>query len=365
MKTALVYNPEIKNYNFGKGHPFTSERFESFISFAKKKLSNFKEVFEQVIPKPATEKDLELVHTKEYIDVIKKASEGIILPNILIYATPDNFNPITGYLPQKMHTAAKMAVGASLEATELVYKGKFKKAVALGGGLHHAKPNKGEGFCIYNDVAICAKKLLKKGVKKIMILDTDAHAGNGTAEIFYKENRVLLIDFHQDPSTLYPGTGFINQIGENKGEGFTVNIALPPGASDKAYEYAFEEVVFPIAEEFKPELIIRNGGSDPYFADGLTYLGLTIKGLEMIGGKVKKLTEKVCQGKEIDLIASGYNQKVLPLAWLSLLSGVLGLEIKIKEPKKPAFATDFRLEETKKIIKDLKSVLKPFWNCFG
>jgi acetoin utilization protein AcuC len=364
MKTAIVYNPGVKNYNFGKGHPFTSERFENFINFAKEKLPNFKDIFEEIRPKPASEKDLKLVHGQKYIDIISRASKGIIIPDILRYSTMDNFNPSTGYLPKGIDKAARMAVGTSLEAGTLVFKNKFKKAIALGGGLHHAKRDKGEGFCIYNDVAICTKKLLEKGLKRILILDTDAHAGNGTSEAFYDENRILFVDIHQDPSTLYPGTGFINEIGKNKGKGFTVNIPLAPGSSDKCYEYVFEEIIFPLAEEFKPEIIIRNGGSDPYFADGLTNLGLTLEGFKMIGEKVRILADKVCEGKEVDLIASGYNPKILPQVWLSLISGLLDLKLNPKEPQKPIFPKDFRLRETKEIVKEVKNSLKEYWRCF-
>ncbi|UZE93445.1 MAG: hypothetical protein ACKKMV_00625 [Candidatus Nealsonbacteria bacterium] len=364
MKTALVYNPEIKNYSFGKGHPFTSERFENFINFAKEKLPNFKDIFEQIIPELASAKDLKLIHSQKYIDVISRASEGIILPDILRYTTTDNFDPSTGYLPKGIDKAARMAVGTSLKAAELVFKGKFKKAISLGGGLHHAKREKGEGFCIYNDVAICAKTLLKKGLKRILILDTDAHAGNGTSEAFYDENQVLFIDIHQNPATLYPGTGFINEIGTGKGQGFTINIPLSPGASDKSYQYVFEKIIFPIAEEFKPEIIIRNGGSDPYFADGLTNLGLTLDGFRIIGEKVRMLAAKICGGKEIDLIASGYNQKILPSAWLSLISGLLDLKMKLKEPQKPIFPKDFKSREIKETVKEIKNYLKDYWKCF-
>ena len=373
MKTALVYNPKIKNYSFGEGHPFTSERFENFINFAKDKLPNFKNIFEQIIPEPAKTQDLKLIHSQEYINVISKASKGIIIPDILRYTTTDNFDPSTGYLPRGIDTAAKIAVGTSLEAANLVFghsaelgqsQGRFKKAISLGGGLHHAKREKGEGFCIYNDVAICAKALLKNGLKRILILDTDAHAGNGTSEAFYDENQVLFIDIHQNPATLYPGTGFINEIGRGKGEGFTVNIPFSPGASDKSYEYVFEKIISPIAEEFNPEIIIRNGGSDPYFADVLTNLGLTLDGFKIIGEKVRMLAARLCSGKEIDLIASGYNQKVLPLAWLSLISGLLDLKVKIKEPQKPIFPKDFRLKETKETVKEIKNYLKEYWKCF-
>lgn len=367
QRTALVYNPEIKNYSFGKGHPFTSERFENFINFLKKNLSNFKDYFEEIKPEPAIEEDLKLFHNQEYIEAMKMASAGIILPNIFQYTTADNLDTSTGYLPRGIEEATRIAVGTSLKAATLVFEGRFKKAIAIGGGLHHAKKGRGEGFCVYNDVVICTKKLLNLGLKRILILDTDAHAGNGTAEAFYEDNKVLFIDIHQDPRTIYPGTGFTNEIGKGKGEGFTVNIPLPPGASDDSYQYVFEEIVFPLAKEFQPELIIRNGGSDPYFADGLTNLGLTLAGFKMIGEKVKEIAKEICRGKEIDLIASGYNQEILPLAWAALISGLLNLPIEIKNPP-PKFgggpAKNSKIKETKEIIKELKNLLKKYWRCF-
>ena len=364
-KTALVYNPKIKNYSFGRGHPFTGERFEIFLNFLKKNLPDFKDYFEEILPEPAKEEDLKLFHSQEYIEVIKKASRGIFLPNVFQYASIDNLDPSTGYLPKGIEEATRVLVGTSITAAKLVFEGAFKKAISIGGGLHHARESFGEGFCVYNDVVICAKKLLNFGLKKILILDTDAHAGNGTAEAFYEDGRVLFIDLHQDSRTIYPGTGFINEIGSGKGEGFTVNIPLPPGASDLAYQYCFDEIIFPLAKEFKPEIIIRNGGSDPHFADGLTNLGLTLEGFKMIGQNVRKLSE-ICQGKEVDLIASGYNQEILPRAWLAILTGLLDLPVDKKLfEEKTGPQKNSGLEETKEIIKELKSILKKYWKCLA
>ena len=386
-KTALVYNPEVRNYHFGEAHPFKGERFEIFVNFLKTNLTNFNDYFEEIKPGPATDGNLKLAHAEEYIEGIKKSSEGHTLSNILEYASPDNLDPLTGHLPKGIDKPARMIVGTSLLAGELVFQGKpstrakhgagpvphrnevsgtgFKKAIGVGGGLHHAKRNYGEGFCIYNDVVICVKNLLQKGVKRILVLDTDAHAGNGVAEALAEENRTLFIDLHQDPLTLYPGTGFLNEIGRGKGEGFTVNIPLPPGASNDSYEYCFNEIIFPIAKEFKPEIIMRYGGSDPYFNDSLTQLGLTLEGFKMIGEKVKTLADFVCQGKEVDLLASGYNQEILPRAWLAILTGLLDLPVDRKLfEEKIGPQKDSGLKETKKIVRQLKQILKKYWDCF-
>jgi acetoin utilization protein AcuC len=333
------------------------------LNFLKEKLPDFNDYFVNVKPRQACEEDLKLFHQKEYIEAMKRASEGEILPNIFQYTTVDNLDPSTGYLPKGIEKATRVLVGTSITAAKLVLEGRFKKAIAIGGGLHHAKKSFGEGFCVYNDVVICAKKLLNWGLKKILILDTDAHAGNGTKEAFFEDGRVLFIDIHQDPKTLYPGTGFVEEIGKGKGEGFIVNIPLPPGASDFAYQYCFEKIIFPLAKEFKPEIIIRNGGSDPHFQDQLTNLGLTLEGFKMIGENVRKLAE-ICDGKEIDLIASGYNLKILPFAWTAILTGLLNLPIdeKIFE-EKISPQKNSGLKETKEIIEKLKEILKKFWKC--
>lgn len=334
------------------------------MDFLKKNLKGFENHFDVIKPGAVSDKILELAHSKDYVEAIGKASSGIILLDISDYISVDNIDYDTGYLPKGIDKPARIIAGTSLLAGELVFEEKYKKAIGLGGGLHHAKWNYGEGFCTYNDVVICAKNLLEKGAKRILILDTDAHAGNGVAEAFEEKNSVLFIDIHQDPNTLYPGTGFLNEIGKGKGEGFNVNIPLPPRASDKSFEYCFDEIIFPLAKEFKPEIIIRYGGSDPYFSDSLTQLGLTLEGFKMIGEKVRTLADEVCQGKEIDLLASGYNKEILPLAWTFLLSGLLDLKINLKDPnEKFAPRKDYGLEEVREIIKELKQILKKYWKC--
>jgi len=201
-------------------------------------------------------------------------------------------------------------------------------------------------------------------LERVLILDTDAHAGNGTAEYFYEDPRVLLIDLHQNPRTLYPGTGFAYQIGAGRGKGFTVNIPMPVGSGYDSYQLVFESVVEPIAQEFHPQIIVRNGGSDPHFNDGLTSLGLPVKGFRMIGEKVRKMAN-VCDGKVIDLIASGYNREVLPYAWLALICGLAGIDLQVEEPEPmpQRYMSEFAFAETEAVVKEVKNNLKDHWAC--
>ncbi len=365
MKIAFLYHEELAKYSFGEGHPLTGERFTVFFSFFRNNCSSFSEAFEQIPPQPVTNEILELVHTKDYIRAIQSASKGVIISDIHRYVSGDNLNPITGYIPKGVDEGARIIVGISLLAGELVAQGKFKKAIGIGGGMHHAKTDYGEGFCFYNDVAVCVKNLKAKyNLKRILVLDTDAHAGNGTKEIFYEDPEVLFIDIHQDPGTIYPGTGFVQEIGSGKGEGFTVNLPVSPGTGNKAYEYVFEEIIFPLAREFKPEIIIRYGGSDPHYLDTLTNLGLTLEGFKMIGQQVNALAKELTQGKAVDLLLSGYNLEVLPFAWSALICGLLDLDIDLsgfKEESRPS--PDSRLKETKDMVSQLKRLLKKYWKC--
>jgi acetoin utilization protein AcuC len=231
--------------------------------------------------------------------------------------------------------------------------------------MHHAKFNTGEGFCLYNDVAFTASYLLDKyHLKRVMVLDTDAHAGNGTAEYFYNDPRVLFVDVHQDPGTIYPGTGFAADIGTGAGLGKTINIPLPVNAGNDSYKYVFEHIIEPVTREFRPEIIIRNGGSDPHFNDGLTSLGMTLTGFKMMGEKVRKMAE-ICDGKEIDLIASGYHRGILPYAWLSMLSGLAGFNVTLEEPSPipHSMRIDTLMPETIKVVNEVKTNLKDYWRC--
>ena len=334
MTFAILYRPELKEYDFGPGHPFRGDRFEAFYKFLKERLpedSNYRTIRAE----PATEKDLLLICSPEYIkfteDTYRAAHLGLSYSSqFLPYHSTDNI-PVGK--PGKLEEAARLIVGQARLACDLVQEGKYKKVVSIGGGLHHAHASYGEGFCIYNDVAFAARYLLEQHLlERILILDTDAHAGNGTSEYFYEDPRVLLIDLHQDPASLYPGTGFAHQIGAGRGQGFTINIPLPLYAGSASYALAFQAIVAPVVQEFQPQIIIRNGGSDPYFSDGLTHLGLPVRGFTMIGERVREMAH-TCGGKVIDLITSGYNIDILPCAWLASISGLTGTEIDIEEPE--------------------------------
>jgi len=368
MAIAIIYREKLKEYDFGSGHSFRGDRYEIFPKFLKEHIpEDGSYVFFK--SEPATDEDLLLISQKEYIEFTKEyykaANLGLSYPGPFYrFQSQDNL-PFSG--PGKLEEAARLIVGQAKMACDLVQSGKYRKAVSIGGGMHHAKPSYGEGFCLYNDVAFCALYLMQQyKLERVLILDTDAHAGNGTAEYFYEEPRVLFIDLHQDPRTVYPGTGFVDQIGTGRGEGYTVNVPLPVNAGFDSYQLVFDHIVQPLVKEFQPQLIIRNGGSDPHTNDQLTRLSLPVKGFRMIGAKVREMAS-ICDGKVIDLIASGYNKHVLPYAWLALITGLAGIEFELEEPEPiyQVYGQDVSLASTEQLVKRIRDKLKNYWKSMS
>jgi acetoin utilization protein AcuC len=367
MTIAILYREELKEYDFGLGHPFRGDRYQIFPKFLTEKLKadgNYRFLKAE----PANDEDLKLICEPDYIRFTKEyyrsANLGLLDDNEFFdFQSMDN-HPIGR--PGKVEEAARLIVGQAKMAADLVQSGEYQKVVSLGGGMHHAKRASGEGFCLYNDVAFAALYLVTvHKLERVLVLDTDAHAGNGTAEYLRSDPRILFIDLHQDPTTIYPGTGYAHEIGTGEGKGKTVNIPLPTNAGDDSYRLVFEELVEPLVREFRPQVIIRNGGSDPHFNDDLTSLGMSIKGFWMLGEKVRRMAD-VCGGKVVDLIASGYNRNILPYAWMALIAGLAPWDVKIEEPIAipPSLRIDTRVPDTLRVISDVKGYLKNYWKCF-
>ncbi|NWF87611.1 hypothetical protein HXY32_07395 [Candidatus Bathyarchaeota archaeon] len=354
-ETIMTYHEKYRQYDLGEGHPFRGDRFVNAMRFFENQgLFQLSEIV-LTKPQPASKEDLLQVHSEKYVDLIFRLAKE-----------RKPFDVETPVSPEILE-AALLIVGGAIECGSAVYEGKAKRAISLGGGYHHAGKDYGGGFCLFNDIAVLIEHLRTKySVKRYLVLDYDVHFGNGTSDIYYEDPTVLFISLHQDPRTIYPGTGFIWQIGKGDGEGYNINVPLPPGTSDRTYLYALNEIFVPLAEEFKPEIIVANGGSDPHFADVLGNLNLTVKGFFSIARLIREVAQKVCSGKLVLMPGSGYNPNVLPPCWYSLIAGVIGLnEINVKDPYNPPVepAQCYRIVE--KTLDELKRLLRRHWSCFG
>jgi acetoin utilization protein AcuC len=349
-RLTIVYHDGLSAYDFGRGHPFRGSRFPRFMGLVRGTGLVAHPNVEIIEPARATDGDLLLAHSEGYIREVDRRAE-MYMP--LAADTP---------LSPTIARACRLIVGGSLRAAEIVARGEARFVEGVGGGLHHAGRRYGGGFCVFNDVAVCALSLLERhGLDRVLILDSDVHAGNGTMDIFYEEPRVLFISIHQDPRTLYPGTGFIDQVGEGSGEGYTVNVPMPVGAGNECIYKALERVFRPLAREFRPQAIIRNGGSDPHFMDGLGGLNLNFQGLRTIGESVAGAARD-CGCGVVDLCCSGYNPSTVAEGWLSILSGLTGFEYWPADPCPAPVESVKVLEETEAVVEAVASRLGEYWS---
>ena len=346
MKPTLFYSEKLMLYDFGPSHPFRPEHFREFIEYLRE--NDRLKFFDVIEPHRAADEELETVHKKEYLDSLKAMARlnGFVSPD-----TPVSESLLEG---------GRYLAGSAIDAMDRV-RVHGGNTVTLG-GLHHAGPDYGEGFCIINDVAIAAKRALDKGIKRVLILDTDAHQGNGTMDTFWEEPRVLFISIHQDPRTLYPGRGFTWEIGGGEGEGYTINLPMPRYSGDGQYRRAFEDIIIPVAEQFKPELVIRNGGTDPHYSDRLTELGMTLDGFHHIGERTGEIVRH-SRGL-VDMTISGYNPVTVE-GWDAIISGSNGLPWeKPEEPYNESgdWVNEERLNrQVDEVIERLRAKLNKWW----
>jgi len=351
----MTFHEKFRLYDLGEGHPFRGDRFANAMRFFESqglfKLSNV--ALNE--PQLASKGELLRVHSTDYVDLIFQLAKE-----------KRSYDVETPVSPEILE-AALLIVGGAIECGRAVFEGRAKKAISVGGGYHHAGRNYGGGFCIFNDIAILVEHLRANfNVKRFLILDYDVHFGNGTSDIYYKDNSVLYISLHQDPCTIYPGTGFVWQIGEGNGEGYNVNVPLPAGTGDDTYLYALKEIFVPLAEEFKPEIIIANGGSDSHFADMLGDLNLTVKGFFEVAKLIRETAGHVCGGKLVLMPGSGYNPNILPLCWYALVAGVVGLkEVNVEDPYPLPKEPPQCRRTVERTLDELKRLLRRYWACFG
>ena len=321
MKAAIVYDEDFLRYDFGGGHALREVRVE--LARDLMHAYGLLEGGDELRPKPAGEAAIRRVHTDEYLSAVRKLSAD---PNGVSYehglGTADN--PVFG----GMYEAAALQAGATLLACEEVASGRRARAFNLGGGFHHAMPDKASGFCLLNDLAIGIRSLLDDhGVSRILYVDVDAHHGDGVQWIFYEDPRVLTISLHEDGHYLFPGSGFVDEIGKGKGEGYAVNVPLPPYTRDVSYLFAFQEVVPPLARAFRPEVIVSQLGADAHYLDPLTHLMLTTETYEAVGRILDELSKELCGGRWIAAGGGGYDVTAVPRVWTLLFAQMAGARL--------------------------------------
>jgi len=319
---AILYSEGFLEYDFGEDHAFQEIRVKLAYELMKS-YGMFDGPAALVEPEPATDEDILLVHQRRYVDAVKELSAH---PRDEAYefGLGPGDNPVFA----GMYSASALQVGATVQALELVATGERPRAYSLGGGLHHAMPGRASGFCILNDVAVGFARLLKKGLaKRILYVDIDAHHGDGVQAVFYEDPRVLTVSLHEDGRFLFPGTGFPDEMGTGKGEGYSVNVPLPPYTRDASYLYAFEEVVPPLARAFRPDMVFTQTGADGYYSDPLAHLKLTTRTYERVAHVVDALAKELCGGRWVSATGGGYDMAACARVWTLIASVLVGVEL--------------------------------------
>lgn len=264
---------------------------------------------------PATYDQLARVHTATYLDhMFSLDGQRAWLDRDTTAVSPDSIK------------AATSAAGNAIAAVEAVVKGETQSAFALVRPPgHHAEPVRARGFCLFNNVAVAAAHAQAKlGCERILIVDWDAHHGNGTQDIFWADPDVLFFDIHC-AAPFYPGSGDLDEVGAGLGEGYTVNVPIPETSGDIAFERAFREILVPAANRFQPDLVLVSAGFDPHHND--MALNLSYDGFAVLTSILQSIADEHCGGKLAFVLEGGYNLTSLSRGVHSVLKVLAGGEV--------------------------------------
>ncbi len=269
-KAAFIYSNELEKYHYPPEHPFNVDRAAKVRRILNSMGLLSGDGRAEVLPHPADRITMKKFHTARYLHALKTASKGIPVLEALDMGIGTGDCPVF----EGLYEYAVLACGATLTGAKLILAGDADVAFNPSGGFHHARPERAAGFCYINDVALACTILAEKK-KKVLYLDVDVHHGDGVAYAFYDRSDVMTISFHQNPRTLFPGTGFEDEIGDGPGKGFCVNVPLPVGTYDEAYMMAYNAITPPLIAAFNPDCIVFELGADALAGDPLANLYLT------------------------------------------------------------------------------------------
>ncbi len=350
---CIVYDDVFTKHNPDPYHPERPQRLREVI-----KELNERGILDKVKIEGAVKaslSDVTRVHDEDYVKYIERA-----VASGARYIDPDT------QVSRESFEVALYAAGSSIHGCERVLKEGFDVCFVLVRPPGHHAGKAGTalgaptlGFCLFNNVAIAAKHLIEEhGLKRVAIFDFDCHHGNGTQEIFYQDRSVLYISTHQDGRTAYPGTGFVNEVGEGEGEGYNVNVPLPPFTGDDVYKEVLNRVVERVLREFRPEVLLLSAGFDAHKDDPLTSMGLSLNSYIKIAELVEKLIREGVTRKAVFVLEGGYGP--------GLARGVYDVvayfvDEPLIEESETTSSERVKREGLKVIDEVYEKVLRPYW----
>jgi acetoin utilization deacetylase AcuC-like enzyme len=291
MDTLLFTDERMLLHEMGAGHPEAPSRLQAILSrLGERAIAGTR----LLAPPRATERELLRVHSPEHVRAL-----------LSLAGRAEELDPDTSTSPGSID-ASLLAAGAAAESVRCVLDGRARSAFALVRPPgHHAERGRAMGFCLFNNVAVAAAEAHAQGLQRVLCVDWDVHHGNGTQRSFWRSPELLFFSTHQWP--LYPGSGHEREVGEAEGAGFTVNAPLPAGCTDQDYAAVFADVLVPIAEAYKPELVLVSAGFDAHRDDPLGGMRLSADGFAALCGVVKGIADRHCQGRMVLTLEGGYD----------------------------------------------------------
>lgn len=354
MPVGIIYDKRYLQHETGS-HVESRERLVATMDLIESEKLLASPDFKLIAPRPATIDEVRMVHDADMIERARIKAQQARDGGLQYLDMGDTV------VSEHSYDVALLAAGGGMAAADAVLKGDVSSAFALVRPPgHHANASRSSGFCIFNNIAILAEYLLKKkGLEKVAIFDIDLHHGNGTSEIFYNRKDVLFFSSHQDPRTQYPGTGFASEIGEGAGKGYNINAPLAPGASDDVVQLVFAEVIKPIFEQYKPDILLGSIGGDAHFSDPLSGLSFTTGGYGRYVEGFKQIAEKCCGGKMVLLLEGGYRVKILAQIIVNILNVLAGKKMPFVENEQES--GESLVDYHRNLAKKMQEHLKPYW----
>lgn len=296
--TAVIWDERYTRHEMGRYHVESPDRL-----WAVKDVLNGdgvgKEV-QRIEPRLARVEELEFIHDSSYIKRVESTSgkDAVAL------------DPDTSTCPYTWETAL-LAAGGAIVGSEQVHERKISNAFAfVRPPGHHAERARAMGFCIFNNVAIAADSMIRKGMaKSVAIIDIDVHHGNGTQKAFYQREDVFFASIHRSP--FYPGSGPREERGAGRGLGTTLNVPLDVGSDDDDYKFAFDKIIIPAVRSFKPEMLMVSVGFDGHILDPLGGMRVTTDGYRWMARELCSMAKDLCEGRLFMILEGGYDLTAL------------------------------------------------------